>query len=287
MSEKKKDQAVADGSAGKKGKESGAKTSKKDGQAPAKPAVADLSSRVSSLNDWEHADLGDDSRKNKFLRLMGAAKADNSKEKAAAEAKPSSKKFVTDAHKVEVELEEQFKEGLEHTLVSGHKGHVGLGFHEPAFDAAAATEPKPRQNKITKFDDDAIVVGIPNNDIAGPNRAEEYSDDDSGEGDAKAATGDQSGEACGGSSKRSTKRSKKPCATGGRDDVAEDGKRQTSDDAPAARKKAKGSVAAAAKEEHGGEAGPAGKVKVKPASAGAAAKKSSRMPAGFVKALDA
>lgn len=31
-------------------------------------------SQVKSANDWEHADLGDASRKEKFLKLMGAAK---------------------------------------------------------------------------------------------------------------------------------------------------------------------------------------------------------------------
>lgn len=30
--------------------------------------------QVKSANDWEHADLGDEARKGKFLKLMGAAK---------------------------------------------------------------------------------------------------------------------------------------------------------------------------------------------------------------------
>lgn len=41
-----------------------------------KEVTADKKSptQAQSFNDWEHADLGDDGRKAKFLRLMGAAK---------------------------------------------------------------------------------------------------------------------------------------------------------------------------------------------------------------------
>lgn len=52
--------------------------SERSDHADAKPNDTDIDAAaaeaVSSSNDWEHANLGSDDRKNKFLRLMGAAK---------------------------------------------------------------------------------------------------------------------------------------------------------------------------------------------------------------------
>ncbi|XP_014677295.1 PREDICTED: small acidic protein-like [Priapulus caudatus] len=89
--------------------------------------------KVQSANNWEAADLGNEDRKNKFLRLMGSGKKDHAG-KLHIQPIPA-----TEAHlrtqeeqaKLEAELEQQFEEGREHRVLERKTHyHVGLGFHE-------------------------------------------------------------------------------------------------------------------------------------------------------------
>ncbi|ESN94952.1 hypothetical protein HELRODRAFT_193668 [Helobdella robusta] len=88
------------------------------------------SDAVKSANDWEHVDLGDDSRKNKFLRLMGASKKEHHGKIVIGEKTSSHGRSKEEAEKLSEDLEEQYKQGLEMKL-SGHtRKHVGLGFQD-------------------------------------------------------------------------------------------------------------------------------------------------------------
>ncbi|CAF1272067.1 unnamed protein product [Rotaria sordida] len=93
---------------------------------------------VHTANDWENADLGDDQRKQKFLRLMGAKKhkdetpvnrqdshGSNHNDDVSTEKKHSRSKVENET--IERELEKQFKEGLQSKIAHTH--HEGLGFH--------------------------------------------------------------------------------------------------------------------------------------------------------------
>ncbi|CAG2197298.1 unnamed protein product [Mytilus edulis] len=85
---------------------------------------------VHSANKWEEVDLGDTDRKNKFLRLMGAAKKEHHGQFVIGEEKMHQHERESPERDVEEKLEEQFNKGLEHKLLAGPKAHIGLGFHE-------------------------------------------------------------------------------------------------------------------------------------------------------------
>ncbi|XP_067947875.1 small acidic protein-like [Watersipora subatra] len=84
--------------------------------------------KVTSANDWEHAELGDEARKEKFLKLMGAAKEDHKGKIVIGE--HASKHKGDDPDQLNKSLEEQFQHGLDRKLTSGYKSHKGLGFSQ-------------------------------------------------------------------------------------------------------------------------------------------------------------
>ncbi|XP_064628536.1 small acidic protein-like [Lineus longissimus] len=92
---------------------------------------------VHSANAWEQANLGDDDRKQKFLRLMGAGKKQHSGRFVIGDTKTVHTKAVDSEKKVR-EIEEQYNEGMEHKLVSPR--HAGLGFHDVGASVGKTTD---------------------------------------------------------------------------------------------------------------------------------------------------
>jgi len=98
---------------------------------------------VHSANNWEKADLGDDHRKLKFLKLMGATKhKDNGEEPAHKHTRTS-----LDNKKIDQALEKQFTESLNSKITK--PVHVGLGFSGSS---------RPLQNSRKTFDDDDEAI---------------------------------------------------------------------------------------------------------------------------------
>ncbi|XP_064594562.1 small acidic protein-like [Liolophura sinensis] len=90
---------------------------------------------VHSANSWEKADLGDGERNNKFLRLMGAGKKKHQGRFVIGDNTPHGSTVDGLEKKLDDKLEEQYKHSMEHRLLAGPKGHVGLGFHDEAADS--------------------------------------------------------------------------------------------------------------------------------------------------------
>ncbi|KAK3602890.1 hypothetical protein CHS0354_018754 [Potamilus streckersoni] len=88
--------------------------------------------KVHSPNSWETAELGDDERKKKFLRLMGAAKKEHHGRFVIGDQEPTHKRDSKwdDIKTIDSKLEEQYQLSLEHKMSGGRKDHIGLGFHE-------------------------------------------------------------------------------------------------------------------------------------------------------------
>ncbi|XP_038664010.1 small acidic protein [Scyliorhinus canicula] len=84
---------------------------------------------------WESADLGDDERKLKFLRLMGAGKKDPTGRPHPGDHKSTSHFRTGDEEKkINEELEHQFHQSLDSQLSGRNRRHCGLGFSEPEAD---------------------------------------------------------------------------------------------------------------------------------------------------------
>ncbi|XP_048828001.1 small acidic protein [Brienomyrus brachyistius] len=85
---------------------------------------------------WESADLGNDERKQKFLRLMGAGKKEHTGRLVIGDHKSTSN-FRTGAEdkKMNSELEQQYQQGLDGKLSGRNRRHCGLGFSESSSPA--------------------------------------------------------------------------------------------------------------------------------------------------------
>ncbi|XP_018615771.1 small acidic protein isoform X2 [Scleropages formosus] len=83
------------------------------------------------FSTWETVDLGNDERKQKFLRLMGAGKKEHTGRLVIGDHKSTSH-FRTGAEdrKINSELEHQYQQGLDGKLSGRNKRHCGLGFSE-------------------------------------------------------------------------------------------------------------------------------------------------------------
>ncbi|KAG2462168.1 SMAP protein, partial [Polypterus senegalus] len=83
-------------------------------------------------SSWEAADLGNDERKQKFLRLMGAGKKEHTGRIVIGDHKSTSH-FRTgeEDKKINTELEHQYQQGLDGKLSGRNRRHCGLGFSEP------------------------------------------------------------------------------------------------------------------------------------------------------------
>ncbi|OWF50934.1 small acidic protein-like [Mizuhopecten yessoensis] len=87
--------------------------------------------KVHSANSWEKVELGDDDRKKKFLRLMGAAKPKTQHQGrfVIGDQDKSHGRTMNDTDAMTSNLEKQFTDGLEHKFAAGPRAHIGLGFH--------------------------------------------------------------------------------------------------------------------------------------------------------------
>jgi len=109
-----------------------------------------LFQKIHSANNWEKAELdGDEKRKLKFLKLMGATKQKDSaiSEEANKLAQHQHSRPTNEIKKIDQDLEKQFTESL--TSKINRTNHVGLGF-----GGNAGFAPKPQSNTHKKFDDD-------------------------------------------------------------------------------------------------------------------------------------
>lgn len=85
---------------------------------------------VHTVNNWEDADLGDEQRKQKFLRLMGAKKRKDGQPEPQPEPSTTEKKHCrskTETESINRSLEKQFNESVQSKILHTH--HEGFGFH--------------------------------------------------------------------------------------------------------------------------------------------------------------
>ncbi|XP_029541645.1 small acidic protein-like [Oncorhynchus nerka] len=81
---------------------------------------------------WAAADLGDNERKQKFLRLMGAGKKEHTGRLVIGDHKSTSHvRSGAEDRRMNSELELQYQQGLDGKLSGRNRRHVGLGFSEP------------------------------------------------------------------------------------------------------------------------------------------------------------
>ncbi|KAK3097971.1 hypothetical protein FSP39_014905 [Pinctada imbricata] len=105
--------------------------------------------QVHSANKWENADLGDDSRKQKFLRLMGASKKEHHGKIVIGDHDKPHERSKEKTEEIAEGLEEQYNEALHHKKVSGYKGHSGLGFSEEQEKKEEDSEEANKDTKVT------------------------------------------------------------------------------------------------------------------------------------------
>ncbi|KAL5010670.1 hypothetical protein ScPMuIL_012975 [Solemya velum] len=87
---------------------------------------------VHSANNWESVDLGDDDRRQKFLRLMGASKKEHHGRFVIGDHNPIHSRSKDAEQQMEEKLEVQFQQSLEHKLSGAARTHLGLGFENPS-----------------------------------------------------------------------------------------------------------------------------------------------------------
>ncbi|KAM4617939.1 small acidic protein [Discoglossus pictus] len=82
-------------------------------------------------SSWEQADLGNEERKQKFLRLMGAGKKEHTGRLVIGDHKSTSHfRSGAEDKKMNDELEHQFQQSMDSTLSGRNRRHCGLGFSE-------------------------------------------------------------------------------------------------------------------------------------------------------------
>ncbi|XP_069479863.1 small acidic protein [Ambystoma mexicanum] len=80
---------------------------------------------------WTQADLGNEERKQKFLRLMGAGKKEHTGRLIIGDHKSTSHlRTGEEDKKICDELENQFHQGMDSKLSGRNRRHCGLGFSE-------------------------------------------------------------------------------------------------------------------------------------------------------------
>ncbi|KAF3706196.1 Small acidic protein [Channa argus] len=90
---------------------------------------------------WASADLGSDERKQKFLRLMGAAKKEHTGRLVIGDHKSASHvRSGQEDKKMNEQLEIQYQQGMDGKLSGRNRRHCGLGFNEP--------EPEPQPEAL-------------------------------------------------------------------------------------------------------------------------------------------
>ncbi|XP_063145476.1 small acidic protein [Candoia aspera] len=109
---------------------------------------------------WEAADLGNEERKQKFLRLMGAGKKEHTGRLVIGDHRSTSH-FRTgeEDKKMNDELETQFQQSMDSTMSGRNRRHCGLGFSELEEDKGAPEEtqdsPEPESSEDSESDSDS------------------------------------------------------------------------------------------------------------------------------------
>ncbi|NXQ90507.1 SMAP protein, partial [Nyctibius grandis] len=90
-------------------------------------------------SSWEAADLGNEERKQKFLRLMGAGKKEHTGRLVIGDHRSTSH-FRTgeEDKKMNEELESQYQQSMDSTMSGRNRRHCGLGFSEDDEDQEEA-----------------------------------------------------------------------------------------------------------------------------------------------------
>ncbi|KAL7992153.1 hypothetical protein Chor_016409 [Crotalus horridus] len=97
---------------------------------------------------WEAADLGNEERKQKFLRLMGAGKKEHTGRLVIGDHRSTSH-FRTgeEDKKMNDELETQFQQSMDSTMSGRNRRHCGLGFSELEEERGAAPEEEEEEEE--------------------------------------------------------------------------------------------------------------------------------------------
>ncbi|KAL8169902.1 UNVERIFIED_CONTAM: hypothetical protein K2H54_059766 [Gekko kuhli] len=103
----------------------------KESQPEAGRGVKRAASPDLGSSSWEAADLGNEERKQKFLRLMGAGKKEHTGRLVIGDHRSTSH-FRTgeEDKKMNDELETQFQQSMDSTMSGRNRRHCGLGFSE-------------------------------------------------------------------------------------------------------------------------------------------------------------
>ncbi|XP_066439788.1 small acidic protein [Eleutherodactylus coqui] len=127
---------------------------------------------------WEGADLGNEERKQKFLRLMGAGKREHTGRLVIGDHKSTSHfRSGDEDRKMNDELEHQYQQGVDSSMSGRNRRHCGLGFSElsdsqekpptpqescrqpearpPPSDSASESKSQPAAESTDKSADDA------------------------------------------------------------------------------------------------------------------------------------
>ncbi|XP_072278472.1 small acidic protein [Pyxicephalus adspersus] len=95
-------------------------------------------------SSWEAADLGNEERKQKFLRLMGAGKKEHKGRLVIGDHKSTSHfRSGDEDQKMNDELEHQYQQSMDSTVSGRNRRHCGLGFSEPSSSEENPPAPPP------------------------------------------------------------------------------------------------------------------------------------------------
>ncbi|KAM3851557.1 small acidic protein [Vipera latastei] len=105
---------------------------------------------------WEAADLGNEERKQKFLRLMGAGKKEHTGRLVIGDHRSTSH-FRTgeEDKKMNDELETQFQQSMDSTMSGRNRRHCGLGFSELEEEKGAAPEEEEEEDEEEEEEQDS------------------------------------------------------------------------------------------------------------------------------------
>ncbi|XP_018428302.1 PREDICTED: small acidic protein [Nanorana parkeri] len=93
---------------------------------------------------WAGADLGNNERKQKFLRLMGAGKREHTGRLVIGDHKSTSHLRSGDEdQKMNDELEHQYQQSVDSSVSGRNRRHCGLGFSEPSSSEEMPLPPPP------------------------------------------------------------------------------------------------------------------------------------------------
>ncbi|KAM3920755.1 small acidic protein [Leptodactylus fuscus] len=121
-------------------------------------------------SSWEQADLGNEERKQKFLRLMGAGKKEHTGRLVIGDHKSTSHfRSGDEDRKMNDELEHQYQQSMDSSVSGRNRRHCGLGFSEPASSEEKPPPPPPDSHpkeEDTSDSDDSTSDSEPSKDSA-------------------------------------------------------------------------------------------------------------------------